>query len=71
MNHVRRKVRGTAFGQSGPFGEETVGPWCAVEDVAADWLHFDRQERDRGTLNMRGWYDFHAKRVGTGESAHH
>ena len=64
MNRVRRKVRGTGFGQSGPFGEETVGPWCAMEDVATDWLHFDRQERDRGTLNMRGWYDFHATRSG-------
>ena len=41
MHRVRRKVRGTGFGQSGPFGEEMVGP---------------------GTLNMRGWYDFHATR---------
>jgi FkbM family methyltransferase len=64
MNRVRRKVRGTGFGQSGPFGEETVGPWRAKEDVATDWLHFDRQERDQGTLNMRGWYDFHATRLG-------
>jgi FkbM family methyltransferase len=61
-NRVRRKVRGTGFGQSGPFGEETVGPWRTIDEVASDWSHFDRQERKRGTLNMRGWYDFHASR---------
>lgn len=61
-NRVRRKVRGTGFGQSGPFGEETVGSWRTMEEVAADWLTFDRQERNRGSLNMRGWYDFHATR---------
>jgi FkbM family methyltransferase len=49
-------------GSSGPFGEETPGEWEDLEPLAYNWLHYRFQKRTRGTLNMRGWYDFHAKK---------
>jgi FkbM family methyltransferase len=52
-----------APGSSGPFGEETAGVWADFESVAYDWLHFYHGRRKRGTLNMHGWFDFHASRI--------
>ena len=40
------------FGSSGPFGEETPGPWLSIPEVA------DRFEEKP----QRNWFDFHAKR---------
>ena len=48
------------FGSSGPFGEETPGAWEPLEAVAYNWLHFKLGHKRRGTLNPRGWFDFHA-----------
>jgi FkbM family methyltransferase len=50
-------------GSSGPFGEDTVGEWEELETVAYNWLHFRFGQRRRGTLNMTGWYDFHARKA--------
>ncbi len=49
-------------GSSGPFGEDTYGEWESLEEVAYNWLHYRTGHKTRGTLNMDGWYDFHAKR---------
>jgi FkbM family methyltransferase len=49
------------FGSSGPFGEETPGAWRSLEEVAADWQHFNLGHKKRGTLNIYGWFDFHAR----------
>jgi FkbM family methyltransferase len=60
---VRRQLGRERFplSSSGPFGEETPGPWRSFEEVAYDWLHFRMGQRKRGTLNPRGWFDFHAR----------
>jgi len=47
-------------GSSGPFGEDTPGPWYTVEEVAYNWLHLQQRHPDRSSLD-EGWYDFHAK----------
>lgn len=47
-------------GSSGPFGEATPGAWVDFEHASYDFLHFRFGYRGRGTLNPRGWYDFHA-----------
>ncbi len=69
LNHYWCRFRvDTGWGQnpfpvasSGPFGEQTPGSWRSIDEVAYDWLHFHLQKRGRGTLNPRGWYDFHAR----------
>jgi len=48
-------------GSSGPFGEESHGPWLPLEDVAYDFLHLRNGYRKRGTLDPLSWFDFHAK----------
>lgn len=47
-------------GSSGPFGEDTPGPWYTVEEVAYNWLHLQQRQPDRSSLDA-GWYDFHAR----------
>jgi len=50
---------GFPVGATGPFGEESHGPWRTLEEVCYAWLHF--------TIKYRGgsgmWADIHAKRV--------
>lgn len=63
-SRLRRRLgreRGFPMGSSGPFGEATPGSWQALDEVAYDWLHYDRGHVRRGTLNPRGWFDFHAR----------
>jgi FkbM family methyltransferase len=48
-------------GSSGPFGEDTPGDWLTFEEAAYNWLHLHFGHSDRGTLNPKSWYDFHAK----------
>jgi hypothetical protein len=52
------------FGSSGPFGEETPGDWHTLETIASDWQHFNLGHKKQGTLNMYGWFDFHARLPG-------
>jgi FkbM family methyltransferase len=49
------------WGSSGPFGEDTPGEWQTLEEAAYNWLHVHRGYRNRGTLNPRSWFDFHAR----------
>lgn len=64
--HPQAKPETTNFifaaGSSGPFGEDTFGEWEDLETTAYNWLHYRLGYKQRGTLNMNGWYDFHAKR---------
>ncbi len=48
---------------SGPFGEDTVGEWQSVEEVAYEWLHFAMGHplRIQSAL-FDPWCDFHATR---------
>lgn len=45
---------------SGPFGEESPGPWMTMEEAAYEWLHRAMGHIDRSSVGA-GWYDFHAK----------
>jgi FkbM family methyltransferase len=62
VSRFRSRRGGLQFapGSSGPFGDATPGDWQDLETVAYEWLHFQTGHRRRGTLNPRGWFDFHA-----------
>jgi FkbM family methyltransferase len=46
------------FGASGPFGEETAGPWLDRESVTAlSTAYWNNPDRD---ANIHGWFDLHA-----------
>jgi len=62
---TRSKVPDFTFapGSSGPFGEDTFGEWDDLETTAYNWMHYKFGHKQRGTLNMNGWFDFHAKRT--------
>lgn len=51
-------------GSSGPFGEDTPGPWQSAANVMYEYLHWLLGYPERGTLTSRRWYDIHAKRAG-------
>jgi FkbM family methyltransferase len=65
---VERRVRGKGrdgdwvfpFGSSGPFGEETPGPWRNVEDALALWRHLKNVDEQHGLGGLGDWYDIHA-----------
>lgn len=53
-------VHDFALGSSGPFGEETPGPWSRFDDCASDYTiyrHFRRSDQRRESE----WSDIHAK----------
>ncbi|MHC5071858.1 MAG: FkbM family methyltransferase [Planctomycetota bacterium] len=58
------RMRSRLRRSSGPFGEETQGDWHTLETIATDWQHFNLGHRKQGTLNMYGWFDFHARLPG-------
>jgi len=39
-------------GSSGPFGEESEGPWLPIEDVAYEFLHHSKSYGKRGTMDL-------------------
>ena len=48
---------------SGPFGEETLGPWRTIDDVYYEWLHPRRGYKERCEFtdpDKEAWYDVHA-----------
>lgn len=53
------------LGSSGPFGEDTPGPWLPLDDAVYEWLHWNRRRTRRGTMNMYSWYDVHVRRTDT------
>jgi FkbM family methyltransferase len=62
-DRLKNRATKVAFprGSSGPIGEDTIGTWQNVEQVAYNWLHLHFGYKNRGTLNAESWYDFHAK----------
>ncbi|HWE10030.1 MAG TPA: FkbM family methyltransferase [Solirubrobacteraceae bacterium] len=67
QRELRRRMRLSEgrfpMGGSGPFGEDTPGPWLPLEDAVYDWLHWHRRAKNRGSLNMYSWYDIHVRRA--------
>jgi FkbM family methyltransferase len=51
-----------AYGSSGPFGEETDGPWQSMEQVAFTWLAFDLGYIERLDPILNDWFDIHCGR---------
>lgn len=49
-------------GSSGPFGEETDGPWRSFEDVAFTWLAYDRGLTGAADPQWESWFDVHCAR---------
>lgn len=49
-------------GSSGPFGEETPGPWSVLEEVVADVIKFRHFERNDRRFPA-SWIDVHAKNL--------
>lgn len=47
------------YGSSGPFGENTKGPWQSFEEVKATFDAFYQHEKKQ-PLNGSSWFDFHA-----------
>lgn len=48
---------------SGPFGEETLGPWRTIDDIYYEWLHIRRGFKERYEFikpDPEAWYDVHA-----------
>jgi FkbM family methyltransferase len=50
------------YGSSGPFGEETDGPWRKLEEVAFTWLAFDLGHTGASDPKWEDWFDVHCKR---------
>jgi FkbM family methyltransferase len=48
-----------AYGSSGPFGEETDGPWRTMEEVAFTWLAFDAGYTGSANPAIDDWFDVH------------
>lgn len=48
------------FGSSGPFGEDTEGPWSNFDEAAYAWLHYRLGLSEYGDANLGVWHDVHA-----------
>lgn len=49
-------------GSSGPFGEETDGPWRTLDEVAYTWVAFQLGHSVYGAPGLHLWNDVHAAR---------
>lgn len=47
------------YGSSGPFGDETEGPWRTMEEVALTWLAFDLGHTGSTDPARDDWFDIH------------
>jgi FkbM family methyltransferase len=48
---------------SGPFGENTLGPWRTIDEVYYEWLHPQRGHKERCEFmdtDKESWFDVHA-----------
>lgn len=45
---------------SGPFAENTHGPWKSWQEIEKEFLYFFETNPTRQALNNRSWFDFHA-----------
>lgn len=53
------ELKNHAYGSSGPFGDETDGPWRTMEEVALSWLAFDLGYTDSQDPEYEDWFDVH------------
>ncbi len=56
-------------GGSGPFGEETHGCWHREHEIRADWKAFFSGETAHGPPGPLIWYDLHATRINSHDTA--
>lgn len=49
-----------AHGSSGPFGEDTDGPWRTLEETAYTWVTYQLGGSRYGTAGLSVWHDVHA-----------
>lgn len=49
-----------AFGSSGPFGDDTDGPWQSLETVAHTWVSYQLGHSPYGPPALDVWHDVHA-----------
>lgn len=51
------------MGSTGPFGEDTPGPWQCWQEAAYSWLHYHRiYHSSRNHISYGFWCDLHARR---------
>ena len=69
-NHHGPKTNGRSwtfnFGSSGPFGEDTNGPWRTLEQTAYTWITFQLGHTvygPPGPAHSSVWHDVHARSV--------
>jgi len=55
-------------GSSGPFGEETPGPWMSYKEFRELYVTQYRNEEGRWISASKGWHDIHAKFEATNHS---
>jgi FkbM family methyltransferase len=56
------------LGSSGPFAEETAGPWQTLEDVAYTWTAYQLGHSRYGEPRLDIWHDVHARLPDTPEA---
>lgn len=61
-NTKARDVKKYAYGSSGPFGEDTDGPWRTFEEVAFTWLAFNLGYTKFKNPEWEDWFDVHCAR---------
>ncbi|RWC46365.1 MAG: FkbM family methyltransferase [Mesorhizobium sp.] len=52
----------SAYGSSGPFGDETDGPWRQMNEIAFTWLAFDLGHTGDPDPVWHDWFDVHCAR---------
>jgi len=64
-NHHGLKTNGRSwtfnFGSSGPFGEDTNGPWRTLDETAYTWITFQLGRTMYGPPQVGVWHDVHAR----------
>jgi FkbM family methyltransferase len=53
-------------GSSGPFGDDTDGPWLPAESALRIWMAFLSERAGEGQRLLNVWHDLHASRVNQG-----
>jgi FkbM family methyltransferase len=70
-NHHGPRTNGRAwtfnFGSSGPFGEDTNGPWRTLDETAYTWITFQLGRTMYGPPQVGVWHDVHARSGGASD----
>jgi FkbM family methyltransferase len=57
------------MGSSGPFGEDTDGPWRTLDETAYTWVTYELGRSSYGQPSLDIWHDVHATSAGPGRRA--